>query len=448
MRKAIDVSALPKPLKQGALLLSLAAACNDHATVETAKVKVISDVKVNRSQQLRPEWKELGFRDVSEFDEYASHPLFGFYCSNHKSMLLAKHLRETDHLWLFEGLPDELDSGEFRTSNFADMLQLQLSKLFGHTKLPYAFGHGVIKFRAWMEDKYPHEWRGIKRLVGNRVNIFLENAVVMYYMTKYYMEYCNWVMEEAKAGSSLHSRIAPKLRNPKMMSAMRARAIMFLHVSQPLRVACKSSGYVDGRAPSQLDIAPVWCRLLQEVDRLIDNPRLLLQKTYNVFDGMSDSMTESINRYRTNVRSSDMVDKVFEPAPWIDDETLLIIKADVMALKVRLTSKSGGCAEFLPGGAFENWRTDERLRDIMSRVNATSDCIESVFGVLDNIFKYSSDNISKHSGKMMHYYCHMRLGFLHMYTICDMQAKRWLYGVLTTPTNGAAECRGRYLCSW
>ena len=101
-------------------------------------------------------------------------------------------------------------------------------------------------------------WRGIKRLVGNRANIFLENAVVMYCMSKYYKEYCTWIIEDARAwtSSSLHTRIVPKLRHPKMMAAMRARAIMFLQVSQPLRVACKSAGYVDGRAPSQLDIAP------------------------------------------------------------------------------------------------------------------------------------------------------------------------------------------------
>lgn len=398
VKKGIDVSKLAKPLKQGALLLALAAACNDHATVETAKVRVISDLKVERAQALRTSWNELGFLSVDEFDKYATHPLFGFYCSNHKSMLLAKYLRETDHLWLVDGLPPDRDSGEFKTSNFADMLQLQLSKLFGHTKLPYAFGHGVIKFRAWMEENHADDWRGIKRLVGNRANIFLENAVIMYYMSHYYEEYCNWIIEGARAASKLHTRIAPKLRNPKMMSAMRARAIMFLHVSQPLRVACKSSGYTDGRAPSQLDIAPVWCRLLEEVDRMIDNPSLLLDPTYNVFEGMSTKMTQSIERYRNNIKTSAMVNKVFAPAEWLDDETLLVLKADAMAIKVRLTTGDGGCAEFLPGGKWENWRTDDRLRDIMSRVNATSDSIESVFGVLDNILKFSSDNISKHSG--------------------------------------------------
>ena len=140
---------------------------------------------------------------------------------------------------------------------------------------------------------------------------------------------------------------------------------------------------------------------MKEADRLIDNPSLLLDSSYNVFDGMSHSMTASIERYRTNAKASTMVVKVFEAAPWLDDETLLVIKADVVALKVRLTTGAGGCTEFLQGGKFEHWRTDTNLRDIMSRVNATSDNIESVFGVLDNTLKLASDNISKHSGELI-----------------------------------------------
>ena len=185
-----------------------------------------------------------------------------------------------------------------------------------------------------------------------------------------------------------------------MMVVMRARAIMFIHISQPLRVACKSSSYVEGKVPSQLDIAPVWCRLMKEIERLLANPGLLLSPSYNVFEGMSSPMVASIERYRTNTKSSAMVEKIFEPAPWIDDETLLVVKADIMAMKVRLTTGAGGCSEFLPGGKFANWRTDVKLRDIMSRVDATTDSIESGFGNLSNTLKFSSDNISKHSGYM------------------------------------------------
>ena len=102
LRKKIDVSALAKPLVQGALLLCLAAANKDHAEVENAKVKVISDLKLKRAEEVRKsqaemrlEWKDLGFESVEEFDKYAAHPLFDFWCSHHKCMLLAEFLRKT-----------------------------------------------------------------------------------------------------------------------------------------------------------------------------------------------------------------------------------------------------------------------------------------------------------------------------------------------------------------
>lgn len=90
-----------------------------------------------------------------------------------------------------------------------------------------------------------------------------------------------------------------------------------------------------------------------------------------------------------------MVSKVFESAEWLDTETLLVLKADAMTMKVRLTADNGGCAEFLPGGKYASWNTDDQLcdSDIMSRVEATSDSIESVFGVLDSTLKFASDNI-------------------------------------------------------
>ena len=131
-------------------------------------------------------WRELGFDSINEYDRYAGSKLWAFYCSNHKNMLLAKALRNADHKLLIAALGNQRDSDEFRTSNLLDMLQLQLSKMFGHTKDSYAFGHGVIKFKAWMNKYYKHCWSGIERLVGNRAQIFLSNALVMYHMSSYY----------------------------------------------------------------------------------------------------------------------------------------------------------------------------------------------------------------------------------------------------------------------
>ena len=183
---------LPKPVSLGSLLLLFRGSVSDHAAGEKAKVNCISKEKERRLVDHCNEWRDFGFTSKEEFERYASAALYVFFCSNHKNMLLSSTIREADHDCLLDTtaglLPPQRDQDEFRTSNIIDMAQLQLSKMFNHTKLPYAFGHGVLKFPAWMAKKYQNfnRWVGLKRLVGNRAQIFLENALCMYHMATYY----------------------------------------------------------------------------------------------------------------------------------------------------------------------------------------------------------------------------------------------------------------------
>ena len=159
-----------------------------------------------------------------------------------------------------------------------------------------------------MEDKYPDRWRGIKRLVGNRAQIFLENAVAMYYMSTFYREYCNFVLSQAKEGNRLHQRLDEKLCSSEMVAGLlymyimmppgvctwktratpsiptttactvgiRARAIAFIQIQQPLRVSTKSNKYGGGKAPSQAKMLPVWQRMVEVAERMETDPEFLL----------------------------------------------------------------------------------------------------------------------------------------------------------------------------
>ena len=100
--------------------------------------------------------------------------------------------------------------------------------MFGHHAGSYVFGNGIDTFPAWMKKNHRDRWRGFKRLVGNRAQIFLENAVVMYYMAEYYQEYCQFVLEKAKQGNRLHQRVDGKLRSAEMM----AGACFYTHVDE------------------------------------------------------------------------------------------------------------------------------------------------------------------------------------------------------------------------
>ena len=60
------------------------------------------------------------------------------------------------------------------------------------------------------------------------------------------------------------------------------------------------------------------------------------------------------------------------------------------------SKREGGCSEFLPGGRFQDWETNEEMRKAMAMTPSTSDRVESSFGVLDCILS-SNNNLSLHS---------------------------------------------------
>ena len=66
---------------------------------------------------------------------------------------------------------------EFNTSNMVDILQMQIAKMYGYTTGAYAFGNGPHNFPTYMEKKHPGVWCRLKRHIGNRAHIFLENAI-------------------------------------------------------------------------------------------------------------------------------------------------------------------------------------------------------------------------------------------------------------------------------
>ena len=82
------------------------------------------------------------------------------------------------------------------------------------------------------------------------------------------------------------------------MTGLRARAIAFIQIQQPLRVATKSNKYGGGKAPTQSHMLPVWKRLMDVAQRVEEDPEFLLDMNYFIFDQVSDVITGSCKRYR------------------------------------------------------------------------------------------------------------------------------------------------------
>ena len=96
--------------------------------------------------------------------------------------------------------------------------------------------------------------------------------------------------------------------------------------------------------------------------------------------------------YREAKSNSPMVEKLFAPHAETHDLTLNILKTYGTALRERLTAKQGGAVEFLAGGKLVN--PSDAVTDLMALVDATSDPIESFFGIHDNVATSLSKNTS------------------------------------------------------
>ena len=88
----------------------------------------------------------------------------------------------------------------------------------------------------------------MKRYVGNRHLVNFENALICYYMAEKYQE---WLKEHCMAleENKLQHRLYMKLHSEEIIAAIQARALWFVAVLQPMRVAVESkrvgNSYVD-----------------------------------------------------------------------------------------------------------------------------------------------------------------------------------------------------------
>ena len=113
---------------------------------------------------------------------------------------------------------------------------------------------------------------------------------------------CDTDTDDTCVYTPYHTCFTTKIRTT-MTTGLRARAIAFIQIQQPLRVATKSNKYGGGKAPTQSHMLPVWQRLLDVTHRMEDDPEFLFDIDYFIFDDVSDVITGSCKRYReTKVR--------------------------------------------------------------------------------------------------------------------------------------------------
>ena len=127
--------------------------------------------------------------------------------------------------------------------------------------------------------------------------------------------------------------------------------------------------------------------------RLETDASFVLDPDYFVFRGLT-TCEDSSRHYRSTKNVSPMVTALYKPDPKIDDIVTTILKSYGTAARLRLEKKGGGASEFLPNGEFHVLTPELKLK--LSRIPATSDAIESFFGVLDLVSSEQSKNLSYH----------------------------------------------------
>ena len=156
-------------------------------------------------------------------------------CLHHTLMLACKDVRKSCHRVTTGSIGKERDRkiGEFSTKNVVDSFQLQLGKEFGHLN-PYAFGHGSIDFPTWMDKHHEGKYIGMDRIVGNRSMVFLRNALVHNAMVPYYLEFLDFIITDVDEYNRLQIRTATKIGCAEVCAAIKARAVLFVHIFHPL----------------------------------------------------------------------------------------------------------------------------------------------------------------------------------------------------------------------
>jgi len=148
-------------------------------------------------------------------------------------------------------------------------------------KKPYQKGHG-IDFFAWAVKDHPKEivWVVARADLGTRFDIDFEAAVAIYMNRRLYMKYLKFVIDTAKEPANiLELNLFTVLGSVEGMAAVRARAIFFLKVIQPLRFFANYEAL--GFSPTDMS-APLHA-LRDFLDKAKEDGTILMSEALDIF---------------------------------------------------------------------------------------------------------------------------------------------------------------------
>jgi hypothetical protein len=206
---------------------------NDHAASQKKYVRLLE-------QELRNRRKET--LEDAALMEAMDDVLAAVYCQDHKRTNTASALARGDQLFtsLKEG---EIAKKDEWGDNSVTALIRMCCKQFGHRAHPYELGRGVFDFPEWLEAKHPtFKWAGLLTVVGNRNDVYFENAMTVHYMGDKYLEYVFYLEQHSKEPlNKLALALKRNLGKTKLRAAVHARGLWWVSVLQIWRSAANSN---------------------------------------------------------------------------------------------------------------------------------------------------------------------------------------------------------------
>jgi hypothetical protein len=158
-------------------------------------------------------------------------------CQDHARNLLATAATAASDV-LNKGLLDVKEPEEFNDSD--ELTSTFLRELYIQFHDPtYAFGDQA-DLKIWTKKEYPGQLVQMLRLIGNRFDVFVENAGIALHNLDYYVKRLLFTKAAGKELNALERKILKKAGNVRLLADLRTQSILFFTLLQPYRTVANS----------------------------------------------------------------------------------------------------------------------------------------------------------------------------------------------------------------
>jgi hypothetical protein len=249
-----------------------------------------------------------------------------------------------------------------------------MAKMFSAQDDAWHSSHGPEKFPAWLcqHSRYKNLYHVLKKHVGNRNDVLFENALPILHMWEAAADYLRDVM--SNNDSFLVRVLREALKSKTLKAVVKARAMAFLNVWQPLRVKINDKDL----ATKYSDMQAVAQAFEAELEQGIEGRSGIMSQNYDMYK--DEAVVDQMGKIKEH--HPEVISRVFAKSHELDSTVSQLIQAGWQGTQARYKNFMGAQLE---GGHFFN--PSEGLKARLDLLPVTSDRVETVFGLFTSIQK-------------------------------------------------------------